>query len=251
MANAHQDPGAVDSSVRQSHGPAAAALGYRPHRALVGLMPIADGMARVLGPNYEIVLHDLRHPDRSVCHIAGTVTSRVAGAPATNVLLETLRRRGDLAEDVFNYATTVNGTTIRSSIIFLREGSQVIGAFCVNVDVSAIARLQEELARLIGVDAHEPPRVEAFDNTVGELLEDLLAAAFSSTGVRRTQTTPDERLQLVAALDEQGAFQVKGSVELVARELGVSKYTIYTYLHKLRGPREPERQRPPGQRGHP
>ncbi|MGA3031418.1 MAG: PAS domain-containing protein [Candidatus Limnocylindrales bacterium] len=222
-------------------GAGVGSLDYRPHRLIRLLAPLFDGLAQALGPNYEIVLHDLRHPDHSVCSIAGAVTGRSVGAPATNVLLESLRSSGNAAEDIFNYSTTANGRPIRSSVLFLRDGGQVVGAVCVNVDVGPLVRVKDELELLIGLDRGEDPRAETFENTVGALVEDLLAATFAKIGLRRAHTTPQERLQVVASLEEQGAFQVKGAVELVARELDVSKFTIYSYLQRLRGSRGAQR----------
>lgn len=215
----------------------ASALGYRAHPVIARLAPLFDGLVRALGPNYEVVLHDLRHPDRSVCSIAGAVTGRSVGAPATNVLLEAVRTSGNAAEDIFNYPTTVNGRPIRSSVLFLRDGRQIVGAVCVNVDVGALERLKDELDVLIGLDRGEPPRAETFDNTVDDLVEDLLTSTLAKIGVRRTHTTPEERLKVVASLEEQGAFQVRGAVDLVARELDVSKFTVYSYLRRIRGSR--------------
>lgn len=229
-------------------GAGAGSLGYRPHPLIGRLAPLFEGLARALGPSHEIVLHDLRHPDHSVCSIAGDVTGRSVGAPATSVLLEALRTSGNAAEDIFNYPTTVNGRPIRSSVLFLRDGRQIVGAVCVNVDVGPLLRLKDELDVLIGLDRSEPPRVETFENTVGDLVEDLLTTTLAKIGLRRAHTTPEERLQVVASLDQQGAFQVKGAVDLVARELDVSRFTIYGYLQRLRGSRgAPKRAKQPGQ----
>lgn len=214
-------------------------LGYVPHPNLARLFPIVDGIARALGPSHEIVIHDLRHPDRSLCHIAGNVTGRAIGAPATNVLLEAVQQHGDAAPDVFNYATMAGGRPIRSSILFIRAGERIVGALAVNVDVTLLQALHVELGRMIGLDPRDQPRAEAFENTVGDLLHDLVATTISSRGA--TAASSEERMAVVAALQESGAFQVKGSVELVARELGVSRFTVYSYLQKLRAGRETAR----------
>ncbi len=231
----------MDRTVSAVAGEAVAAdeiLGYRPHPALTALVPVFERLARALGSTYEIVLHDLRYPERSVCGIAGKVTGRSVGAPATNVLLQAVQEQGDAVEDVFNYPTTVTGRRIRSSILFVRDDGHVIGAICVNVDVGALDRLREEVDDLIGLDRLEPPRAETFDNSVGDLVQDMLAATLEKLGVRRTRSTPEERMAVVASLDQQGTFRVRGAVDLVARELRVSKFTVYSYLHRLKGREE-------------
>jgi len=39
---------------------------------------------------------------------------------------------------------------------------------------------------------------------------------------------------IVKALENKGAFQIKGAVDQVAILAGVSKYTVYNYLQKVR-----------------
>ncbi len=213
-----------------------AELGYRPHPALVRLMPIADALAHALGPRYEIALHDLRHPERSLCHLAGSVTGRSVGAPATSAVLEALEAAGDDVEDVYRYRTVAAGKVIRSSTIFIRDGHRVIGALGVNTDLTALGRLRDEIDRLMeGPEAG--PREEVFGNSVGDLVDTLLGQALAGAVV--LGMSPDERLRVVAALQERGVFHAKGSVERVAEELGVSRFTVYGYLRRLRRARRP------------
>ena len=52
-------------------------------RRLRILAEIIGPLTRSLGPNYEIVLHDYRIPDRSVVAVAGRVTERRVGRMIT------------------------------------------------------------------------------------------------------------------------------------------------------------------------
>ncbi|NJL71750.1 MAG: hypothetical protein HC888_09070 [Candidatus Competibacteraceae bacterium] len=40
-------------------------------------------------------------------------------------------------------------------------------------------------------------------------------------------------------LRNRGLFEIKGSVELVSKGLGITKYTIYKYLREFRKSRDP------------
>ena len=44
----------------------------------------------------------------------------------------------------------------------------------------------------------------------------------------------EDKIDLIARLDEKGAFQVKRAVTLIAEELGLSRSTIYNYLAQAR-----------------
>lgn len=210
-------------------------LGYRPNPAVTRLRPIADGLARALGDRCEIVLHDLAHPSKSLVHVAGALTGRQPGAPVTNVVLEALHERGDEAPDLFNYRTTApDGRPLRSSTIFLREEGRIVGALCVNIDLAAFESLRELLDEVLALEQPDPQEPERFENTVGGVLDDLISSVLDGGPGRRQPTTSEERMRVVAALEQRGAFLVRGAVEVVARRLEVSRFTIYGYLKQIR-----------------
>ena len=44
----------------------------------------------------------------------------------------------------------------------------------------------------------------------------------------------DERLAFIKALNDKGIFVLKGSVDKIAKILGLSKYTVYSYIQEIR-----------------
>lgn len=208
-------------------------LGYKPHPVLLGPIRYADGLARAVGPNCEVVVHDLRHPEKSLIHVAGNVTSRSIGAPVTNIVLESIRKFGDDAPDLFNYRTQgPNGHVLRSSTLFIRSSGRIIGALCINLDMTVFEYARTALDETLSYESSD--REERFGNTVKEVLDDLLAAVLDGQRVRPLHMTPEDRLRFVAALEDRGVFQIRGSVEEVAGRLNVSKFTVYGYLKQVR-----------------
>ena len=49
-----------------------------------------------------------------------------------------------------------------------------------------------------------------------------------------------DRLHLIALLDQHNAFSYRKSVPFVAKHLNVSRYTVYKYLSELSGQGEQE-----------
>jgi predicted transcriptional regulator YheO len=43
-----------------------------------------------------------------------------------------------------------------------------------------------------------------------------------------------EKIELIRFMDEKGIFLMKGSVEKVAEQLGISKVTVYSYLDEVK-----------------
>jgi predicted transcriptional regulator YheO len=66
------------------------------------------------------------------------------------------------------------------------------------------------------------------DNVVSELLAQRLGGNdFSYLG-------KSDKLALIADLDRKGVFLVKGAVNIVAKRMNVSKFSIYNYLDEIR-----------------
>ena len=111
---------------------------------------MVEGLHETLGPGSEVLLHNLREPQHSVIAIAGSLTGRTIGAPATDLLLRLLRA-GDTDTNPINYATQApDGRQLRSSTLFIRDlDGNTIGALCINIDVSQAAEVNEWLAACV------------------------------------------------------------------------------------------------------
>ena len=64
------------------------------------------------------------------------------------------------------------------------------------------------------------------------LTDDLLRRAIGAIGVDVAEMSKPDKTRVVKDLESRGFFLIKESVELAARTLGVSRYTIYNYLNE-------------------
>ncbi|GAB2966363.1 aminotransferase class V-fold PLP-dependent enzyme [Amycolatopsis acidiphila] len=189
---------------------------------LTALIPAVEGLAAMLGPGNEVVLHDLGRLPNSIVAIAGTVTGRTPGGPMTDLLLGLVRR--GTTHDLTNYETHgPDGTPIKSSTIFLRDNEGVaIGCLCVNSELPASA-------------AASATRQETFPPDVDSLQRFLVERAVRSTGIPVELMKKPHKAAVVRELDEAGFFLIKDAVDFLAGELKVTRYTIYNYLNEIRG----------------
>src|SRR5579883_1393281 len=101
--------------------------------------PLVDCIADLLGERSEVVLHDLRHPERSVVYIRnGHVTGRRIGAPLTDLGFLMLRdaRRGKDTLGVY-HSRTETGRQLKCNAIILRDDRNVVaGMLCINLDIT-------------------------------------------------------------------------------------------------------------------
>jgi predicted transcriptional regulator YheO len=198
---------------------------------------LADGLGQTLGRFCEIVVHDFDSPESSIIAIAnGSLTGREVGDTLDALGFQLLKNNPPT--DLLNYrAKTKDGKELRSSSIFLRdEKGHIFGALCINVDVSGLLKAQEWLQEALGAASNTID--ERFEHSVDEVLETLIQNAISSIGKNTSDMTREDKVAIVAYLENKGAFLIRYSVERVAELLGMTKYTIYNYLDEIRKKQE-------------
>lgn len=205
-------------------------------------IPMMEGIAGQFGENCEVVLHDHSQGLESsiVAIINGHVTGRQVGDPSSNLGLEVLRG-SDVNGDRHNYFTkTRDGKTLRSTSVYVRNGNkQVIGALCMNLDISDILQAEKTLNKMAGRPDTAPLRPqevnEVFVKDVNELLDYLIAECMTLINVPVSNMSRQDKLNAIKFFDDKGVFLIKKSGERICEFLNISKYTLYAYLGELRG----------------
>ncbi|MCD2491975.1 PAS domain-containing protein [Lacrimispora sp. NSJ-141] len=207
-------------------------------------IPMVEYIAQVIGRNCEVILHDLSDLNHSVVAVSShTLTGRKTGDAITDMALMVLHNKSYVDRPfVVNYVGRTKGSpaTYRSSTYFIREGSEIVGMLCINIDVSAFLSAREALDAVImmggetGVlEASVPCAAENF--TVSR--EALLAQTFEN--VCELFSLPPERLKaaekrrFVKELYDRGCFGLKGSVTVVSEWLQISESSVYRYLNEV------------------
>ena len=213
----------------------------KTHPLLRAMLPVVKGLAAMLGPDYEIVLHDVSNPEHSVIAIENShVTGRRIGSPLTDLGLYILKsKKFSNVSHVANYATsTGNGKKLRSTTIFLRdENGKIIGFLCINFDTTKFSMLKETIDYMVQVQELESisqGSAERFPTRLEELLAETLENARNFLHKPLRMASKEEKLRVIKELDEKGFFLLKGAVEELSKEMGNSKFTIYSYLREVR-----------------
>jgi len=69
---------------------------------------------------------------------------------------------------------------------------------------------------------------------IATVLDTLFESAVDAVGKPGSMMDRSDRMDGLATLDQQGAFEIRRSVELVSGRLGISKVTAYASLDELR-----------------
>lgn len=206
-------------------------------------IPLVTFMGEICGKNYEIILHDVSTPERSVIAACNShLSGRRVGDPMTELAKDLIRTGAYLEHDfVANYeGRTRGGKRFVSSTYFIKEKGKLVGLICVNHDVEDFFALSEHLNNL--VQAFSLPvggtcpttYTENLDDSISGLSSSLIHSTVLNYHVPMEAMHSADKLEIVRILESQGVFATKGSVGQVARELHISEPTVYRYLQKIR-----------------
>ena len=78
------------------------------------------------------------------------------------------------------------------------------------------------------------PAPEKFRNSTEAVATDAINRELEHLGVTAERLTSDERLKIIAALESNGIFLLKGAVKDVAAGLHCSQASVYRYLSQLK-----------------
>jgi len=217
------------------------------HPILQSLRPLVKALGKTLGKNCEVVLHDFSDTEHSIVMIVNNhVTGRQVGDPLTDLGLRILRSGGYKDDTLINYeSTTKSGRKLRSTTIFIREpkNKKLIGAICINFDLTdyeKMKRVWEDFCQTTPLSKQIEPENEGkeidetFARNPKEILEEAIKKGINRIGKPLFSMNKNDKIKLIQSLDKGGIFLIKGAIDEVARELNVSRYTIYNYLKESR-----------------
>lgn len=213
---------------------------------------LTDFLGRALGPDYEVALHDLTDHNCSIIAIANNhISGREVGAPLTNVGLKVLKDGSYEETDyLLHYpGLSASGKALRSSTFFIKDGGRLVGMLCINFDDSRYQAASQMILQLCHPDnfvetsfQFDTDRTgdmhlssaERFHNSIHGVTGDAVARELSRMGMSADHLTSEERMSIIAALEPQGIFLLKGAVKEVSDALQCSQATIYRYLTQVR-----------------
>lgn len=213
-------------------------------------IPMAEMLAKTFGDSCEVVLHDLSTPQNSVVFaVNGHVTGRKVGQSFDHLIRHVLLSQ-DFANDyVANYYfQTEDGRMIKSSTVLLRNtDGKVAGALCINMDTTVLTAMSTLLAGLLPKPAANENWFERKDTEpslkeekepqeetahILEIAEDIIEQILGTHDMDTMKR--DEKIAVIRFMDQKGLFLIKGTVERVAKRMGISKVTVYSYLDEIK-----------------
>ena len=205
------------------------------------LKQLAHGLAIQFGSSCEIAIHDLKTKDleKSIVYIEnGHISNRQIGDGSSGIVLETLQSDPSTIHDKLSYLTkTEDGRILKSSTFYIRDDDGSISyIFSLNYDITAFTAASTAIQSLIATKDNLPdltgdsPR--QITHNVNELLDLLIEQAVAKVGKPVAMMNKDDKVAVVQYLDHVGAFLITKSGDKVSSYLGISKFTLYSYMGK-------------------
>jgi predicted transcriptional regulator YheO len=204
-------------------------------------IPIAKTIAKMFGSQCEVVIHDLTQPQSSVIFtINNHVTGREIGQSFDHLVKQVLLSDEFTEDHLAGYdIETADHRIIKSSTTLIRDyQQQVIGALCINYDMNLMIQMKEMLDTLIPGDttkqilSEKVPKQDDSIQNVEDIADQLIQQIIANS--QHPFMKRHEKIELIRFMDEKGIFLMKGSVEKVAEQLGISKVTVYSYLDEVK-----------------
>lgn len=214
---------------------------------------LMEFISKTIGPDYEVTLIDTSGETSKVIAIVnGHISGRKVGQGISALVEKSIEdeeyKHSDYIINRTSYSKT--GKALRTSMYFIKDDEDnLVGILKINFDDSRFSNISESVLSLCHPDSYFTDNEDLDDQTkdAGSFsivkeekasstspLERLIDSVLSQVVIPVDRLNQEEKLQIIQALDERGAFMFKGAVSEVADRLDSSIPSIYRYLNMVR-----------------
>ncbi len=195
------------------------------------LKKLAEGLAEMFGSECETVIHDLRTEDEIIVAIYnGHVTGRKIG-DKLNLLGVYELEEMENGKDFYNcLCKTQNGRLLKSTTVHFKT-KDFHFAFGINFDYTKFYDVSKVLSSFMKIGADVTKVV--IEDSNEKIFDEIYTEAVKHFNKNPKIMNKKEKLEFINYIREHGGFSLKKSVVNLAKNLEVSRYTIYNYFKEL------------------
>ena len=191
---------------------------------------IADGIAKLLHPHAEVVIHDVE--TQKVIHLANNISKREIGSPS---LLESFEV--EFENPLIGPYEKMNwdGRKIKSiSIAIQGENEKQVAIMCINLDISVLSDIWSVIGAFLKPEDQLLNPEEIFRDDWQEKINRFVHSWLQENNKNLNSLTRPEKQKLIEVINNEGGFKGKNAANYVAGVLGLGRATVYKYLKELK-----------------
>lgn len=204
---------------------------------MLSYFSLSESIASLLGEFCEVVIHSLNAYEKSIIKIInGHHTSREVGSPITDKGLQLLKlyQKDKSSTQQVYFSRLNNGNLIKSTThIIVGHQGKPIGLFCINLNLST--PLDKTVSSFMATDPiplHH--KSENFITHPKELIEEAFHKATCEIEQHTAKQSKLYKKSIIFHLFENGIFELKEAVPIVAEKLSLTSHAIYKHLREFK-----------------
>ena len=201
------------------------------HPKAAALIPLVEGITKLFYPYAEGAIHDLQQG--KVVAIFNNISRRNIGdASAVTELGIEIKDFPDVFDPY--YKMNWDGKKLKCVSVTIRDDSGYpIGLVCINFDTSVLESVNIQLEKLLSLPntAGVNP-VEQFGDNWQQQVRDFIDTYAKTHNIATSAMSAEQKAALVCEMYDHALFNYRDAAVFVAKQLGVSRTTIYNYLKK-------------------
>lgn len=202
-------------------------MNKKPAPELKNLFATAEGIARLLHPYAEVVIHNIK--TNKIVALFNNFSNRKVGDSS---LLEKEGIIFSKKMDILGPYEKVNwdGKPLKSISSIIRDSQdKPSGLLCINLDISALKECEMLIQAFIGKGQWMPKPKVLFKNDWQERINEYIHSFLQEKNWAFNTLTSDQKKSIVEKLYQHGAFTGKNSAQYIATILKISRATVYNY----------------------
>lgn len=201
------------------------------HPKAVALLPLVEGITKLFYPYAEGAVHDLQ--EGKIVALYNNISKRKVGDPSAVTELGIPIKD---FPDVFDpyYKTNWDGRPLKCTSVTIRDDAGIpIGLICINLDTSVFEDLHAQLEKLLSLPNKKGVNpVDQFGTNWRHQVTDFIDMYVRAHNVAPSALSSEQKMALVCDMYDHALFNYRDAAAYIAKQLSVSKTTIYNYLKK-------------------
>lgn len=196
---------------------------------MAAMQPLLEGIVNLFHPFVEAAIHDLQKG--KVIALYNNISKRKIGDPSPITELGI-----DVKDfpDVFDpyYKTNWDGRQLKCVSVTIRDKRRKpIGLICINFDTTVFQAMGDNIEKFISlINKNGLNPVEQFDENWQQHVAAFIEEYVKKHNLTINVMTKEHKSALVSEMYDHGFFNYRDAASYIARQIGVSRTTIYNYL---------------------